>query len=314
VEAAGLEARSRPGDTSGPGRHRFRGLSWGRSRVTGIVDCRGSTGFDDPCDANVGYDDMQAALQLFDDLGIKTISAYYSKVGPGPLQTAAARVVARMIHKHGLPHATLVLRAITESSDANQHALIADIIEAVSDLIISHPRWANTGLALLEAFDSIDLVGIRKIAKDAKVRPLRAGIATLIAVELEKMLGPSKPARPSRPSKADIVSDRLALGAALIGPDVTAACERYNVDPVMSIAKRAMAAAKLYGDRPEITSRVSWSTLCELSRPALPRDLRRKFEAAIMAGQTVWATQIKRARQGSASRRQADQPARRMAA
>jgi len=50
--------------------------------------------------------------------------------------------------------------------------------------------------------------------------------------------------------------------------------------------------------------------LHELSRPSLPSNLCRKFEAAIASGQTVRASHIECARQAHASRRPADQPAR----
>ncbi|WP_425906984.1 hypothetical protein [Nitrobacter sp. TKz-YC02] len=68
---------------------------------------------------------------------------------------------------------------------------ITDIIEAVSDVIRHHPRWANLGLEWLAAFDKISLIELRCKIKAASVRPLKAGIATLICVELEKILGPS---------------------------------------------------------------------------------------------------------------------------
>jgi hypothetical protein len=54
-----------------------------------------------------------------------------------------------------------------------------------------HPRWPNLGLRFIEAFDQINLAEIRKTAKAANVQPLRVAVATLIAVEFEKILGPS---------------------------------------------------------------------------------------------------------------------------
>jgi hypothetical protein len=256
---------------------------------------------------------MQAALQLFDDLGIKTVRAYYQKAGPGPLQTAAAAVVARMIRNRGLPHATLVLRAIAESSDANRHALIADIIEAVSDLIIGHPRWAGTGLALLEAFDSIDLVGIRKIAKAAKIRPLRAGIATLVAVELERLLGPSalpKPAKvkidrkpPARLTRVPGVEKNIALGlelmalrSAIKGNSAFGRQMRRQFDVDAQHAAEVMKVARVYGSRPEIFSRLSWNALLHLASPALSAAAREALEARIRAGEAISATEIRAAR------------------
>jgi hypothetical protein len=98
-----------------------------------------------------------------------------------------------------LPHTTLTLRTIAESSEGNQSALVADVIAAVSDVILSHQRWADLGLEWMAAFDSIDLAGIRKIVKTANVQPVRVGIATLICLELVKTLGPSKLPKPPKP-------------------------------------------------------------------------------------------------------------------
>lgn len=249
---------------------------------------------------------MRAALQLFEALEI-TYTPSNEARRRGPRSTCCGNIVEKLIRSRGLEHATIVLRTVAES-EGNEGELIADIIRAISGIVRVHPRWVGLGLRWLEAFDQINLAAIRKAAKASGAAPLHSAIMVLLCVELEKILGPSKLPKPSRPSKADVVRDRLALGTALIGPDVTAACERYNVDPAMLTAQRAVAVAKLYGDRPEITSRVSWSTLCELSRPSLPRDLRRKFEAAIISGQTVRAPQIERARRAHAHRRQADRP------
>jgi len=75
-----------------------------------------------------------------------------------------------------------------------------------------------------------------------------------------------------------------------------------------------MAAARLYADKPEITSKISWCALCALSAPSLPAAIRRKFEAMIMSGQKVMAPHIWRALQAHANRRPAAPPAPRMAA
>jgi hypothetical protein len=81
-------------------------------------------------------------------------------------------------------------------------------------------------------------------------------------------------------------------------------------------ARRAsrLAAAALYAERLDITSKISWDALRALSAPSLPPAVRLKLEAVILTGQKVMVPHIKRARQAHAKRRPADQPAVRMAA
>ncbi len=89
------------------------------------------------------------------------------------------------------------LRTVVES-DGNQRALVADIIEAISDVIRVHPRWANLGLAWLEAFDKINLASIRLAAKATGAAPLHSAVMVLLCTELERLLGPSKLPKPAK--------------------------------------------------------------------------------------------------------------------
>jgi hypothetical protein len=139
---------------------------------------------------------MGAALQLFADLGI-TYFPPDQQTSRRPMATNCLGVVERMIRKFGRPHATITLRTIVESK-GNECALIADIVDAVSDLILANPRWPARGLEFIEAFDQIDLLGIRKAAKATGVTPLRAGIMALVGIQLTQILGPSRPPK-SRP-------------------------------------------------------------------------------------------------------------------
>jgi hypothetical protein len=109
-------------------------------------------------------------------------------------------VANRLIRKHGVPHATIVLRSIIESA-GNENELIADVIGAISDLIRAHPRWVGLGMQWLEAFDKINLAEVRKTAKATGVQPLRGAIMTLLCVELEKILGPSRLPKPPKPPR-----------------------------------------------------------------------------------------------------------------
>jgi hypothetical protein len=104
------------------------------------------------------------------------------------------------IRKRGQPHVTIVLRTIVES-EGNESELVADVIGAISDLVRTHPRWVNLGLAFIEAFDKISLAEIRKTAKATGVQPLRDAIMTLLCLDLEKLLGPSRLPKPLKPPR-----------------------------------------------------------------------------------------------------------------
>ncbi len=287
--------------------------------------------------ASHGDDKMGAALKLFDDLEIQYVLPN-EQHRRGPMATSCVGIVDRMIRIHGLPHTTLTLRTIVESSEVNQSALIADIINAVSEVILSHPRWAKLGLEWLAAFDQINLVEIRRTVKAANVWPLRVGIATLIAVKLTEILGPSRSPKPPRPPK--VRSERkpprsltripetergIALGVellqlrAMISRNTTfghAVRSRFDVD--QKRASQVMRVARLYATRPEIHRAVSWRTLVELASPKMSPAVRQAFEAKVIAGQKLTAPQIRRSRGplkgGSPKRRPADQRATRMAA
>ena len=143
---------------------------------------------------------MSAALKLFDDLGIIYYAPNRQHRRDLHLATCCDRFVGRLIERRGLPHVVVSLRCICES-EGNSNALISDIIGAVSDIVLSHPRWPAMGLAFVKAFNAIDLLAVRKTAKAANIQPLRVGVATLIAIELAKILGPSRPPKPPKPAR-----------------------------------------------------------------------------------------------------------------
>ncbi|WP_425907614.1 hypothetical protein [Nitrobacter sp. TKz-YC02] len=278
---------------------------------------------------------MSAAMKLFEALDVRCIPLKQAR-RRGPMETHAVNIVDRMIRQHGLPHATLTLRTITES-EGNQGALIADVIEAVSDVIRHHPRWANLGLEWLAAFDSIRLIDLRRKVKAAKVRPLKAGIATLICVELEKILGPSVLPKPPKPVRAKTeqkppasltrvpcVEKNIALGLQLLalrsanksnGAFGRAVRRQFDIDGQQ--ACEVMKVARVYGGRPEIYSRISWNALLHLASPALSASAREALERRIIAGERIGAPEIRAARGALKSGRPLhppDQPAQWMAA
>jgi hypothetical protein len=66
----------------------------------------------------------------------------------------------------------------------------------------------------------------------------------------------------------------------------------------------------VYANRPEIHRATSWITLVELASPKMPPSVRQALEARILAGETVTAHQIRRARgrlEGGRLKRRPDQ-------
>jgi hypothetical protein len=211
--------------------------------------------------------------------------------------------------------------------------LISDIIGAISDTLLAHPRWPKD-LALLEAFDHINLLELRKTAKAANVQPLRVGVATLIAIELAKILGPSRPPKVPKPARIKAVPKpprsltripaieaNIALGVKLLalradiksnrlyGEQVRA---KFDIDAAHAVD--CARVAKAFATRPEIYRAVSWIALVELSSPKMSPSVRFALEAKVLAGHSVGAPEIRRARGrlkgGSPKRRQPDQPVR----
>jgi len=273
---------------------------------------------------------MRDALKLFEQLEIKYIPCSEIRCR-GPMSTCCGKFVQRLIKKHGLPHATIVLRTIVES-EGNQAELIADTIGAVSDLVRTHARWVNLGLAFIEAFDKISLAEVRKTAKATGVQPLRDAIMTLLCVELEKILGPSKlpkapkpvrtkrePKPPRSLTRIPEIEKNIALGVGLLALRAATpgnsqfgrlARARFGVDQIQT--SRAMRVARLYADRPEIYRAASWVTLVELSSPKMSSSVRQAIEAKIVTGESVTAPQIRKARgplKGGSLKRKPDQQA-----
>jgi hypothetical protein len=87
------------------------------------------------------------------------------------------------------------LRTITEST-ANDRALIAPVINALSDILAAPPRWAERGVAGIEAFDNIDLLHLAAAAKENRkaVAP-RAAITAMLHSLLSPVFDPLRKPR-----------------------------------------------------------------------------------------------------------------------
>jgi hypothetical protein len=75
-----------------------------------------------------------------------------------------------------------------------------------------------------------------------------------------------------------------------------------------------MQVARVYSNRPEIFTKLSWGAIVALASATLPLPARQVIEARVVAGEKIVVADIVRARQAHASRRPADQRAMRLAA
>jgi hypothetical protein len=175
-------------------------------------------------------------------------------------------------------HVTFVLKTITETGN-NGAAIIKDVVDAISDIVLLHPRWPELGSQWLEAFDKIDLAEVRKTAKASRLRPLKPAIAAILCLKLEEILGPSVLPRTPKakrekpePKRIRMNESHIALGTNLLElrNEIShstsfghAVRRQFDIDAKM--ASEAMAVARLYSDRPEIFTKLSWNALVTLA-------------------------------------------------
>jgi hypothetical protein len=91
------------------------------------------------------------------------------KQGPG--QTMAVGAIARCLKQYGEATLITALQCVTQTSNNQPGALSARTIKALCAVLHGDPERRELGLALLEAFDSIDLITIQDAsAVDAAVK------------------------------------------------------------------------------------------------------------------------------------------------
>src|SRR5579871_5010664 len=100
--------------------------------------------------------------EILADLGITVVP---STVYRRECQTFAASTMQSLLDKFGAEHLILTLRSIVETEN-NGRELVAPTIWAISDILLAHPEWPASGLKWLEALDSVDLAGLRELAKE----------------------------------------------------------------------------------------------------------------------------------------------------
>jgi hypothetical protein len=234
------------------------------------------------------------------------------------METHAINIIGNLIEKHGIGNMVLTLRIITESNPANQSQLNRNVIFAVND-ICRLKRFTDLDMALIEAFDQIDLGAMHAAAKAERLSEtcgVRTLLACMIIGRLERALEPlfpkptPKPVKVRREPKPPAfltrvpgVEKNIALGLELLALRSTikgnaafghAVRHRFDVDG--QHACEVMKVARAYGTRPEIFTRLSWNALLHLASPALPAAAREALERRILAGERIGAPEIRAVR------------------
>jgi hypothetical protein len=116
-----------------------------------------------------------------------------------PGQTMAVGAIARCLKQYGEATLITALQCVTQTSNNQPGALSARTIKALCAVLHADTQRRDSGLALFEAFDSIDLMSIQEAsAVDAAVKKLGRvqAMADLIHAELKRLL-PDKTGAPT---------------------------------------------------------------------------------------------------------------------
>lgn len=130
---------------------------------------------------------QSTAAAICAEIGIKVIPTKARASTLGELETCASRTIEKLVDNHGAAHARLVLISLAETVN-HRRELVAPTIEAVSDVLLAHPEWADRGW--LDAIDTLDLAGMRsRVKRNMRAAPVRAAMATMIFDKLLPILG-----------------------------------------------------------------------------------------------------------------------------
>jgi len=111
------------------------------------------------------------------------------KQAPG--QTMAVGTVAKCLKLYGEETLITALQCVTQTSNNQPGALSSRMIKALCDALHGDPERRDSGLALLEAFDSIDLMAIQDASTlDAAIKKVGRvdAMSDRILAELTRLL------------------------------------------------------------------------------------------------------------------------------
>jgi hypothetical protein len=109
----------------------------------------------------------------------------------GPMQSYAGKTMETLIRKHGAAHLRMVLMTIVETEN-HANALAEPILWAVSDVVLAHPSWVDTGSEWLSTFDKIDLLDLWGRVKVGRTPSAREAIAAILIDRLSVIFPPEK--------------------------------------------------------------------------------------------------------------------------
>jgi hypothetical protein len=108
-----------------------------------------------------------------------------------PGQTMAVGAIAHCLKRHGEETLITALQCVTQTTNNQPGALSARMIKALCEVLANNQLRRDSGLALLEAFDTIDLMALqREAVRDSAVRNINP-LTTLIErirCELDRLL------------------------------------------------------------------------------------------------------------------------------
>jgi hypothetical protein len=137
-----------------------------------------------------------------------------------PGQTMAVGAIARCLKQYGEATLITALQCVTQTSNNQPGALSARTIKALCAVLHADTERRDSGLALFDAFDSIDLMSIQEAsAVDAAVKKMGRvqAMADRIHAELKCLL-PEKTAAPTASGHRIAPSDERNVFEFPIGP------------------------------------------------------------------------------------------------
>ena len=148
------------------------------------------------------------------DLGLEILPTNKT---PGPGQTTAGSTLHAIFRSHGEGHLVMLLRTLLETEGNSGH-VNEFTLYALSDVMLAHPEWPDSGLKWLEVFDRIDMGDIREQAKRNRAAvPQRYGIASALHRELTAMFDPFHDVQFARTEESSVpIENNLIYGTRAI--------------------------------------------------------------------------------------------------